>query len=338
MYILDLILVYIIKYYFEEKIGTEQALLKKKAVKFTLWLIPVKCILLYLILGNYIPTTYKEDGKFNYLNLTESEWTVHSQAVWGLTLFYPAWAPPLYILTKVRSGDESFSATHRMREPKKKCLKSSWSNIKACEKYLYRIGFSPSFQEEYLEGLDTYWKKNPERVCETVGGMVLGAKETIKKVAMKKYPYDPKSGADRAEWKYSENYKIYKKYLRSHLENSALNGCAKAARSNFNFIEIGENSNRSWYGGEESTKYFKFICENYEESCYDIWLSSYQIMYKKNHKLANALHKEICTKYNYEFCSYSRDMTLREENKIVKAYKDKIDKEKKKDKIKKTKK
>ena len=318
MYILDLILVYVIKYYFEEKIGTEQALLKKKAVKFTLWLIPVKCILLYLILGNYIPTTYKEDGKFNFNNLTKDEWVVHSQAVWGLTLFYPAWAPPLYILTKVRSGDESFSATHRMREPKKKCLKSSWSNIKACEKYLYRIGFSPSFQEEYLEGLDTYWKKNPERVCETVGGMVLGAKETIKKVTMKKYPYDPKSGGEETKWIYSENSKIYKKYLRSHLESSALNGCAKAARNNFDFIKIGEHSNFSWYGGEKSTKYLRFICKNYKETCNEVWLGSYKIMYRKNMPLANLLHDELCIDNKYRFCGYAREMTSKEYNVILK--------------------
>ena len=323
MYILDLFLVYLIKYYFEKRKGTELSKIKRKAVNFTLWCVPLKFILLFLILANHIPTIYSEYGKLSYNNLTEKEWTVHSQAIWGMTLFYPVWAPAYYVLTKVRSKDKDFVVGHLMLEPKEKCLDSSFKNIKACERYLHLISHEVNFQEEFLKNVDIYWGKNPERVCNTNEPFTRGFREVIREKANVKFP-DKADSRRKGRWRSNKGVQTYLKYFKSHLTYSALNGCGSSAYENFDQIYFEESLNGwAWRGGEKTSKYFKFTCDKYEEACYFIWMRNYIHLYNKYDSTAEDLREYVCSRHRHEFCKYPRGLSGKEKFKIIRAYQDK---------------
>ena len=266
MYILDLILVYIAKYQYDKRKDVEETKLKSRALKFTLCLLPVKIALIFLILGEHIPTRYQEEGKININNLTQNEWGLYSQGIWGLTLFYPLWQPPLYLATWLRSKDEHFAISHLMDEPKRLCLKSKWSDVENCENYLYTISHTEKYLDEFVKGVDIYWTKNPDRTCPMAEPFVRGFKEAVKITVNKKFPNRIDSKL-RNKWEYSKVNEIYLKYYKVHLEESAANGCAEAANQNFYQLKFGERAKGIWEGGEESTQYFRFICDNFELLC-----------------------------------------------------------------------
>lgn len=319
MYILDLILVYIAKYQYDKRKGVEETKLKNRALVFTLCALPVKIALIFLILGEYIPTRYQEEGKVNINNLTQNEWGLYSQGIWGLTLFYPVWQPPLYLATWLRSKDEYFAISHLMSEPKRLCLKSKWSDVKNCENYLYTISHTEKYLDEFVKGVDVYWTKNPERVCPMAEPFVRGFRQPILKMAYEKFP-NRKDWKKRRNWKNAKGFDLYNKYYKKHLEYSAKEGCGGAAEQNLFQIIFGEEIEESWKGGGRSANYLLFICDSFKKECYDGWINSYEIKYKENLPLANKLHKEICSKHDNPFCAYPRDMSLTEFNKIPYPY------------------
>jgi hypothetical protein len=269
--------------------------------------------MILLLSSNNLPTVYRGNDWSEYM-LSKKERESLNFSISSLTLFYPVWGSYYYRLSEDNAKNRPDIINENHVAPlRSACNKSNWSDKDKCLEYMSAMLKERSHQDEFLNNISNLYDNYPDLICKTGRGYVFYVGHVFAKGVRLDHP-NMTAHKDRRHETNSRFLPVYDKYLKTYIESSAKNGCESNAVTAFEEIKASEEHYGNWKPKESSIKYFKSICSQYEVACNYIWGLYFSVHYKRNEEVTNKLHHAICSKSKKLFCTYKRDMTVKEYN------------------------